>query len=57
MANWLDNAEKENIFRERTTFERCDHQIAPNGIILIYINMYLMNKNIEYKFGQRKGLE
>lgn len=51
MANWLDNPEKENIFRERITVERCDHRTTANGIIFIYIDLYLMNKNTECKFG------
>lgn len=52
MANRLDNPEKENIFRERITVERCDHQTTANGItIFMYIDVFLMNKNIECKFG------
>lgn len=51
MAIWLDNPEKENIFRERITVERCDHQTTANGIILIYIHIYLMNKDIDCKSG------
>lgn len=47
MANWLDNPEKENVFRERISVERCNHQKAANGIISIYTYIYLMNKNIE----------